>query len=130
MSSFDHPEHMSNYDDDDLDRALAALPLAEPPAGFHARVMAATVFRPEPAVRNWEVWVIGTLVAVAAWLTWMVATTPLAAEQFSDAVGYAVQRTAGLTTTYTVLWLAVGMSAAWWISQLSVPSSRSRIEAR
>ncbi len=129
MSSFETPEHM-NYDDDALDRALAALPLAEPPAGFHARVMAATVFRPEPAMRNWETWVIGTLVAIAAWVTWLLATTPLAGEQLADAAAYAVRTTAGLTSTYTVLWLAVGMSAAWWISQLSVPTTRNRIEAR
>jgi hypothetical protein len=124
MSRFDDMNH-----DDDLDRAIAALPLAEPPAGFHARVMAATVYRPEPAVRGWEVWVIGTVVAVAAWLSWLVATTPRAVEEMSNAAVYAVQ-SAGLTSTYTVLWLAVGVSAAWWISQLSVPSTRSRIEAR
>jgi hypothetical protein len=130
MSSYDDQEHMSRFDDD-LDRAIAALPLAEPPAGFHARVMAATVFRPEPAVRNWELWLVITLVAVAAWLTWAVATTPRGVEQLSDAVTYAVQTTAGLTSTYTVLWLAVGMSAAWWISQLTVPATRrNRIEAR
>ena len=129
MSGFRTPEHMNHFDDD-LDRAIAALPLAEPPAGFHARVMAATVFRAEPAVRGWEVWLIGTLVAVAAWLSWIVATTPRAADQVSGAVMYAVQTTAGLTSTYTVLWLAVGVSAAWWISQLSVPTTRTRIEAR
>jgi hypothetical protein len=121
---------MNRYDDDALDRAIAALPLAEPPAGFHARVMAATVYRPEPAVGGWEVWLIGTLVAVAAWLSWLVATTPRATEQIGNAMIYAVQTTAGLTSTYSVLWLAVGASAAWWISQLSVPTTRNRIEAR
>jgi hypothetical protein len=120
---------MNRFDDDDLDRAIAALPLAEPPAGFHARVMARTVYRTEPAVRNWEVWVIGTLVAVAVWLAWVAASTPLATERVAGAVVYAVQ-TAGLTSSYTVLWLAVGASAAWWISLLSVPATRIRIEAR
>lgn len=121
---------MTHHFDDDLDRAIAALPLAELPAGFHARVMAATVYRPEPAVRNWELWVIGTLVAVAAWLSWVVATTPRAVTQIVDAAISAMQTTAAVTGTYTVLWLAVGVSAAWWISLLSVPSSRGRIEAR
>jgi hypothetical protein len=121
---------MNRFDDDDLDRAIAALPLAEPPTGFHARIMAATVYRPEPLVRGWEVWVIGTLVAVAAWLSWVVATTPRAVTQIVDAAMAAMQTTAALTGTYTVLWLAVGVSAAWWISQLSVPTTRSRIEAR
>ncbi|GEM_PF-1339746 len=120
----------SHYYDDDLDRAIAALPLAEPPAGFHARVMAATVYRLEPAVRGWELWLIGTLVAVAAWLTWLAASTPHATEQIAGALLNAAVQTAGLATTYTVLWLAVGVSAAWWISQLTVPSTRNRIEAR
>ena len=124
MSHFDSMNH-----DDDLDRAIAALPLADPPAGFHARVLAATVYRPEPAVRNWEVWLIGTLVAVAAWLTWAVAGTTSASQRIVETLVDTVQ-TAGLTSTYTVLWLAVGVSAAWWISQLTVPSSRNRIEAR
>jgi hypothetical protein len=128
MSRFEDPEHMNHFDDA-LDRAIAALPLAEPPAGFHARVMAATVYRPEPAVRGWEVWLIGTLVAVAAWLTWLAASTPHAAERITEALIYAVQTT-GLTSSYTVLWLAGGASAAWWISQLSFPSSRGHIEAR
>jgi len=119
-------------DDDDLDRAIAALPLAEPPAGFHARVMAATVYRAEPLVRNWEVWLIGTLVALAAWLCWLVAATPHAAEQLTYFTTQALERS-GLTSDSTLLWLAVGASAAWWISQLSFPTSsasRVRIEAR
>ena len=119
-----------NTFDDDLDRAIAALPLAEPPAGFHARIMAATVYRPEPAVGGWEVWLVGTLVAVGVWLSWLVATTPRATETLAGAALYAVQTTAELSSTYTVLWLAVGASAAWWISQLSVPTTRRRIEAR
>ncbi len=119
---------MNDYDDA-LDRALAALPLEEPPAGFRARVMTATVYRPEPVVRGWEVWLIGTLLAVAAWLTWLVASAPHAGEQIAAGLTRVVQ-SAGLTSDYTVLWLAVGVSAAWWISELTVPASRARIEVR
>jgi hypothetical protein len=118
-----------SYHDDDLDRALAALPLEEPPASLHARIMAATAHRPEPLVRGWEVWLIGTFLAVAAWLTWTLASTPHAVDRIVAAV------TGGLETAavndYTVLlWLAVGASATWWISQLSVPASRRNIRAR
>src|SRR3981081_1994816 len=97
-----------HFSEDDLDRAIAALPLADPPAGFHARVMAATVYRPEPAVRNWEVWLIGTLVAVAAWLAGPAAGPPSASQRIVETLVDTVQ-TAGLTSTYTVLWLAVGV---------------------
>ncbi len=128
MNRFESPEHMNEHHDDDLDRAIAALPLAEPPAGFHARVMAATVYRPEPAVQGWEVWLMGTLVAVGAWLIWLVGSDPHATQRIADALVYAVQ-SAGLTSTYTMLWLAGGASAAWWISQLTIPA-RQRIEIR
>jgi hypothetical protein len=118
-----------NYDDDDLDLALAALPLEEPPASFHARIMAATVFRPEPAARPWEVWLLGTFVAVAAWLTWIVAATPHAGDRIVATLSDAVVN-AGLSSEYTVLWLAIGASAAWWISSITFPSSPGRIEAK
>ena len=117
------------YDDDDLDLALAALPLEEPPASFHARVMAATVYRPEPAARPWEVWMIGTFVALAAWLAWIVAATPQAGERLFATLSDAVQN-AGLSSEYVVLWLAIGVSAAWWISSITFPASRSPIKAK
>jgi len=36
--------------DDELDRALFALPLEEPPADMHQRIMSATVLRAAPCV--------------------------------------------------------------------------------
>ena len=43
---------MSDYDEhDDLDRALFALPLEEPPAGLRASILRATVFA-GPAVAS------------------------------------------------------------------------------
>ena len=122
---------MTHDEFDDLDRALAALPLEEPPAGLHARIMAATVYRPAPAVQAWEVWLIGTLVACGAWLVWFVASAPHASERLVDAVTRSLAST-GLTSDYTLLWLAMGASTAWWISMLTVPSRqrRERIEVR
>jgi hypothetical protein len=121
---------MTHDDFDDLDRALAALPLEEPPAGLHARIMAATVYQVEPTIPAWEVWLIGTLVACGAWLVWFVASAPHASERLVDAATRWVDN-AGLTSDYTLLWLAVGVSAAWWISQLNFPAPRrNRIEAR
>ena len=118
------------HDDDfaDLDRMLAALPLEEPPAGLRARILTATVYRPAPAVRPWEVWLVSTFAAIAVWLTWVVASSPHAGERFVDATSR-IMEAGGLTSVTTALWLAVGVSAAWWISQLSVPSTR-RIKIR
>jgi hypothetical protein len=118
------------HDDDfaDLDRMLAALPLEEAPAGLRARILTATVYRPAPAVRQWELWLIATFVALATWLTWTVATAPHAGERLVDATTRMMEA-GGLTSLTTVLWLAVGISSAWWISQLSVPGTR-RIKVR
>ncbi len=117
------------YDDDfdELDRALAALPLERPPAGLHRRILAATVYRPASPVRAWELWLTGTLVALCAWLTWLVLSLPHATERIG-ALAIETVQVVGLTSSYTLLWLAVGASAAWWISQLTFPGRRG--EAR
>ncbi|HEX3464693.1 MAG TPA: hypothetical protein VHS78_11650 [Candidatus Elarobacter sp.] len=116
---------MIYHDDDDLDRALAALPLEEPPARLHARIMAATVHRPAPLVRSWEVWLVGTLLALAAWLTWTFLSSPHAVERVVSTLGTLAENTAA-GGQLTMLWLAVGISSAWWLSQLSVPRTARR----
>ncbi len=117
-----------NDHDDDIDRALAALPLEEPPPNLHARIMTATVYRPAPLASTWEAWLVGTLIAVAAWMIWTVASAPHAADRLAGALSDAVQNS-GLASLPVIFWLAVGVSAAWWISTLTVPSPR-RIRVR
>jgi hypothetical protein len=113
-------------DDDALDRALAALPLEEPPASLHARILAATVDAPAAVVplgTGWELWLFATLAAVAVWLSWLVISSPRASQHAIDAI-VRLAGEAGLTSVSTLLWLAIGASAAWWITQLSVPNRR------
>jgi hypothetical protein len=111
--------------DDDLDRMLAALPLEEPPASLRARILAATAEAPPvvPVSAGWELWVIATLAAVAVWLSWLVVSSPHATERATNAIARLVEA-GGLTSLSTLLWLAIGASAAWWITQLSIPSRR------
>jgi hypothetical protein len=118
------------HDDDfaDLDRMLAALPLEEPPAGLRSRILSATVYRPEPAMRAWELWAIGTLIALTVWFVWLLATAPHAGARFVELTTTVVED-GGLTSLTTLLWFAVGISAAWWISQLSFPTAR-RVRSR
>jgi len=118
------------HDDDlsDLDRILAALPLEDPPAGLRARILSRTVYRPVPLMRTWEVWALGVVIALAVWLSWTIATAPNAADRLATAASRVIEA-GGLTSISTVLWLAVGVSAAWWISQLTIPSAR-RVRAR
>ncbi|HEX3549198.1 MAG TPA: hypothetical protein VHT53_02415 [Candidatus Elarobacter sp.] len=117
-----------NDHDDDLDRALAALPLEEPPARLHARIMAATVYRPAPVASTWEAWLVGTLVALAAWMIWLVASAPNVGDRLAGVLTDVLQNS-GLGSISTIFWLAVGVSATWWISSLTVPSPR-RIRVR
>jgi len=112
----------------DLDRMLAALPLEETPPGLHSRILTATIYRPVPILQSWELWAIGAFIALAAWLTWQVMSVPHVAERLVDATAR-VTDAGGLTSLTTVLWLAVGVSAAWWVSQITIPSSR-RIRIR
>ncbi len=118
------------HDDDfaELDRMLAALPLEEPPPGLRARILAATVYRPVPVMRTWEVWVLGFVVALAVWMTWMLASSPHLVERLASASERVIDA-GGLTSLSTLLWLAVGVSSAWWISLLTFPSPR-RVRAR
>jgi hypothetical protein len=113
-------------DDDALDRALAALPLEEPPASLHARILARTIYRPQATVKQWEVWLVATLAAIALWLSWFVLSTPRVAERLTERISQMLE-TGGFTSVNTLMWLAVGISAAWWLSQLSIPP-RGRIE--
>jgi hypothetical protein len=113
-------------DDDALDRALHALPLEEPPARLHARILAATVYRPRAIMLGWEMWLIVTLVAVVGWLSWMVLSAPHVAEHFTGYINGLVD--AGVASPTTLAWAAVGISAAWWLSQLTIP--RRRIESQ
>jgi hypothetical protein len=115
--------------DDDLDRALAALPLEEPPAHLHARILAATAragTAPTPPVSLpgwWEVSAIGLIAALVAWLSSLVLAEPGAGARLSDAVARIVAG-AGLTSAQTWLWLAIGGASALWISTVTVPRKR------
>lgn len=89
--------------DDHLDRTLLTLPLEVPPADLRPRILAATLGARPAAVRSWELWLIGTLTAGAAWLC------------------VDVIRAAGaLFEPTTVLWIAIGGSSVWWISNLTL----------
>jgi len=114
------------YDDDALERALEALPLEEPPAGLHARIMAATVYAPapaSPAALSWELWLIALLASLALWLGWVFAVTPNVVDRLTSTID-GVAGLDSLTSASTLLWVALGVSAAWWITGFSLPHAR------
>lgn len=103
--------------DDELDRALFALPLEEPPADLHRRIMAATVLRPAPTFRQWELWALVLGIVLLAFLAVWTLTLPSAGSHLADTV-VAGMRALGLFSRATYVWLAVGISSVWWISSL------------
>jgi hypothetical protein len=116
-----------NGEFDDLDRALRALPLEEPPAGLRDSILAATIYAPSVpalAMRFWEVTGVGVWLALAAWLGLAVISNHAAASQFA-AFGSRVASV--LSDTLTLEWLAAGMSLALTISFVTIQPVRVRV---
>jgi len=117
--------------DEELDRALFALPLEEPPVDLHARILAATIDRPRLTFAAWEVWAVGTLLAFMVWLAFFVATSvPDFGAAISQAISYAIDRLAGSVSPAALVWMALGVSLVVWLPALSVPASRHKIAGR
>ncbi|MEO6834545.1 MAG: hypothetical protein ABI231_01370 [Candidatus Tumulicola sp.] len=100
---------------DELDRALFALPLEEPPAELRASILTATAFRPAPPFSVWEVAVLGALAAFTLWLAVLIALGGGAL--FLNTVSTIASTVEGALSNVTVLaWLAAGAATAFWLS--------------
>ena len=111
--------------DDDLDRALFALPLEEPPLDLHQRILAATVLRPAPTFAPWEIVLLVIAVALtAAATTWMFTSSPGSVHRLGADI-VAGMRAAGLFSRATYVWLGIGISSLWWISSLNFMPARN-----
>lgn len=111
---------MKSYDsDEELERALFALPLEEPPADLRASILAATVYRPPLPVKPWEVWALGAVCALLVWVMFLVAKGAAMPElnAFDSYVNDGLRLFAQPTTLF---WIALGGGAAVWISQLNL----------
>ena len=107
------------YSDADLERALFAMPLEEPPAGMRASILAATVYRPKVSVAAWEIWLFGIVSALIVWIS------ALVIRGGGGPAIHAVQSASSFVTSVlsepsTLLWIAIGGAAAVWLSQLNL----------
>jgi hypothetical protein len=112
--------------DAEIERALFALALEEPPADLHARILAATIHRPRQIFRTWEIWVIGTLLAFMAWLTYLVFATPSAGDRLERLVAGGIEQFGLMLGSGLALWILLGVSAAVWTSFVTFPQPRGR----
>ncbi|HVA29327.1 MAG TPA: hypothetical protein VNF68_14185 [Candidatus Baltobacteraceae bacterium] len=104
------------YDSDDaLDRALFALPLEEPPADLRASILTATIYRPAPLFKLWELVTLATVAAVLVWLVTLVVMG--GGKLFIDSLqAMAAASLRGLPSTTTLAWVALGGGIAIWLS--------------
>jgi hypothetical protein len=119
------------YDDAELERALFALPLEEPPSDLRASILTATVYRPAPPFSAWEASLLGAVAAISLWLIALIALggAPLFEQTLSTICAGIVR---SLSQVATLAWLTVGVATAFWLvfftgSQPFVPSVR-RVE--
>ncbi len=115
---------------DDLDRALFALPLAEPPPDLRQAILRATTLGahvPSVALRTWETALVGGILAIAAWLLMALVHDPGGLAALGDAAADLARRAAD--PAYLV-WLATGTSVAIWATLASSGSLRRGSRAR
>ena len=117
--------------DDDLDRALFALPLEEPPADLHAKIMSATLLRTAPTFAPWELVLLAVaIVLTVAATTWMFTSSPGSVHRLGAAIVGGMHEI-GLFSRATYVWLAIGVSSVWWISSLNfMPRQRRTVYNR
>lgn len=117
------PLRMKRYDnDDELERALFALDLEEPPADLRESILARTIYQVPAvaAVRPWEPWVYGGLSAVLAWLLILVLRGAGEDYAVAQAASYGQEALAFFSQPATLFWIAVGGAATAWVSQMNL----------
>ena len=95
-------------DDESLDRAIAALPLEQPPPELRASILAATVYRPVPPFTLAEVVAAASIAGLLIWLG--IAAAPW--------IGLALAAVAANATL--LLWLAAGIGVTLWLELFTV----------
>lgn len=100
-------------DDDALDRALFALPLATPPNDLRAAILRATIYAPAaalaPVMSAFEIVLMGVAAAIGIWLLVSILGDHRSAEAFASRA-YAFMRPFG--NMQALGWLAAGIAVA------------------
>lgn len=106
---------MNDHTDDQLDRALFALSLEQPPEGMREAILANTVFRPAPPFKLWEAWGLGLAAAIMVWL--IVEISLGGAARFVQTFHYiGAFVLAVLGQPATLLWVGIGIGVSIWVS--------------
>lgn len=100
---------------DELERAIFALPLEEPPEGMRASILLATAYRPAPAFSVLELATLGAVGAVALWMiVLLVLGGGTLFVETLGAIGSLLSR--AFSNAATLAWLAAGGATALWLT--------------
>lgn len=114
---------------DDLDLAIAALPLEAAPAGLRASILQRTVYRNDAPVWTWDIVLLGACFAMLVWATLAILTGAAAPilHTINSLVPVAL---AQLTNLTTLSWIATGMVLAFFLASGTTPQPPQRIATR
>lgn len=114
---------------DDLDLAIAALPLDEPPAGLRSAILARTIHRSAAPAWSWELTVIGACIAVLVWAA-LALITGSAAPIAAFIGSFTQQSISTLVNINTLAWISSGMLLAFWLTVGITPLAPQRFSNR
>jgi len=120
---------MMQHEYDEIDRALFALPLEEPPQDLRRSILALTVHAPAPGgetISLWELLGIGLGLALATILAWSVVTNPAFGAQIVAALMLFGR---GLAEPPTLAGLTIGCSAVAWVSLMTFRPARIEVRS-
>lgn len=107
------------HDDDELDRAIRALPLEPLPDGLRASILAAVSVVPRPILTLWETVGIGVILALATWLSLLFMNSRGGAGSWLATATDVLGRF--LLSPATLVWIAVGLGSAVCLSLATIP---------
>ena len=120
---------MKRYDsDEELERALFALDLEEPPGDLRASILAATIYRQPVHVKPWEIWSLAGLCAVLVWLV-VLAVHGTNLPAFATVDSHVGDLFSALAKPQMLFWLAAGAGMVLWISQLNLTPAPGALRA-
>jgi|HubBroStandDraft_6_1064221.scaffolds.fasta_scaffold1859250_2 hypothetical protein len=112
---------MYHLDDDELDRALMALPLEPLPDGLRHSILAAVTIEHHPILTRWETVGLGLIMALGSWLSLLLVNGRTGAGAGSWMNAATASLVNFLTNPTSLVWLSVGVAAAICISFASIP---------
>jgi hypothetical protein len=113
------------YHDDELDSAIAELPLEPLPDGLRASILAAVSMVPGPVLSRWETAGIAVILALVTWLSLLLMNGGPSVGRWLTLEAETLGRS--LVNPATLMWMAIGISCTLCFMLFSIPRRSSAI---